>query len=122
MGKPTKSGRDQIIIALTVYASSFELDVNKCEHFLQNIALPKLNESDSKSLDEPISLQELQSALKCIKKGLRVQMAFHPLHFWDIIGPLILNSIHLAVKKGSFHRDNNTALISLIPKKGKGNF
>lgn len=78
---------------------------------------------DSQSLDEPISLCELESALKCINKGKTPGPDGIPseflLHFWDILGQFLLNSINSAIKKGSFLKDNNTALISLIPKKGK---
>lgn len=41
------------------------------------------------------------------------------LELWDIIGPLILNSINHALLNGSFHRDQNTSLISVLLKKDK---
>lgn len=46
---------------------------------------------------------------------------------WDLLGPLLLNSLNFAIKLGSFHRDQNTALISLIffkknLKKGRTRF
>ncbi len=36
-----------------------------------------------------------------------------------MLGPLFLNSLNFAIETGCFHRDQNTALISLILKKGK---
>lgn len=39
--------------------------------------------------------------------------------FWDQVGPLILDSINVAIKQGSFHRDQRNALITLLFKKGK---
>jgi len=38
---------------------------------------------------------------------------------WDVVGPLILNSMNYAIKHGMLHRDQNTALIILLHKKGK---
>lgn len=38
---------------------------------------------------------------------------------WDTIAPLILNSLNFAVESGTLHRDQNTALIVLLLKKGK---
>jgi hypothetical protein len=41
------------------------------------------------------------------------------LNFWVELGAVILESLNIANEKGQFHRDINTAMISLIPKKGK---
>lgn len=41
------------------------------------------------------------------------------LHFWDLLGPVLLSSIQTAIEKGAFHEHTNVALISLLPKKGK---
>lgn len=38
---------------------------------------------------------------------------------WDLIGPLLLNSINYSLKIVSFHRDQKTVLISLLLKKDK---
>lgn len=41
------------------------------------------------------------------------------LKFWDQLGPLLLEMINIAISKGSFGRDVNMSLISLLLKKGK---
>lgn len=41
------------------------------------------------------------------------------LELWDIIGPLLLDSINFALNTGSFHCDQNTSLISVLLKKDK---
>ncbi len=41
------------------------------------------------------------------------------LTFWNILGPLLLNMIHYSIEKGSFSRNINIALISLLLKKDK---
>lgn len=38
---------------------------------------------------------------------------------WDVVGPAILNSINHSFISGTFHRDQKTALITLLLKKGK---
>lgn len=39
--------------------------------------------------------------------------------FWNKLGPLLLDMISASIEKGSFTRDVNTALISLLLKKDK---
>jgi len=39
--------------------------------------------------------------------------------FWDMLGPLLLDMIMTSIDKGSFSRDVNIALISLLIKKDK---
>lgn len=39
--------------------------------------------------------------------------------FWDSLGPLLFDMIQAAVKRGSFSRDMNIAVISLLIKKDK---
>ena len=41
------------------------------------------------------------------------------LQYFDILGPTMLQAVTSAIEKSPFHRQTNTALISLIPKKGK---
>lgn len=41
------------------------------------------------------------------------------LELWDVIGPLLLDSINFALNTGSSHREQNTSLISVLLKKGK---
>lgn len=41
------------------------------------------------------------------------------LHFWDLLGLVLLNSIQTALERDAFHKHTNVALISLLPKKGK---
>lgn len=41
------------------------------------------------------------------------------LAFCDLLGPLLLNMILFLVEKGSFSRDMNIAVISLLLKKDK---
>ena len=85
--------------------------------------MPTLGEQEATDLGRPISLKELETALKMTNKGKSPGPDGIPpeliLHFWDILGPVLLGSIRSAVEKGSFPAHTNAALISLIPKKGK---
>ena len=41
------------------------------------------------------------------------------LAFWEILGPFWLKAMHFAIEQGFFHKDLNTALMSVIPKSDK---
>lgn len=74
-------------------------------------------------LENPISLKELESAVKSLNRGKSPGLDGLPpefyVVFWDQVGPLILDSINYAIKQGSFHRDQRNALITVLLKKGK---
>ena len=38
---------------------------------------------------------------------------------WDIVGPLILNSMNYGIEHGMLHRHSNATLIILLQKKNK---
>lgn len=68
-------------------------------------------------------MEELKGALRGAKKGRAPGLDGIPaelfLKYFDLLGPVFLTAIHAAVEVGAFHLQMNTALISLIPKKGK---
>lgn len=107
----------------TLYSSEVVLDRHACKQFLENLNLPKLPEEDKNLLEEPLTLEELHSAAKSLKKGKSPGPDGIPpelyLAVWDIVGPLILNSMNFAIKHGMLHRDQNIALIILLQKKNK---
>lgn len=68
-------------------------------------------------------LQELYDALKVMKHekspgwdGLPPKFL---LQFWADLSPILLDTINTVIDQGGFHRDVNTAIISLLHKKGK---
>lgn len=91
--------------------------------FFADLKLPTLSAEDAKMLDSPITIDELLSAVKATNKGRTPGIDGIPveiyLAIWDIIGPIWLETLNYAVAHGSFHRDLNTALITVIPKPGK---
>ena len=70
-----------------------------------------------------ITLSELLRALQSMKTGKSPGLDGLPpefyLTFWSQLGPLLLEMINWSFLKGSFHQHSNTAIISLLLKKGK---
>ncbi|XDV36014.1 hypothetical protein PO909_005868 [Leuciscus waleckii] len=91
--------------------------------FLQQLHLPKIDKHHQEMLNCPLSLEELKLALDSVPKKKSPGIDGIPPELisaiWDIVSPLILNSFNFAVENGALHRDQNTALITPLLKKGK---
>lgn len=91
--------------------------------FLQDLRLQSLSATESTVLGTPISLAELKEAHQSMSKGKSLDIDGIPPEFFlttcTQLGPLLLDMIQTAIEKGSFHRDVNTAVISLLLKKDK---
>lgn len=88
-----------------------------------DVKLARLTNDDSTKLDGPIRLQECEAAIKETRKDRSpgrdgIPPEFY-LTFWPLIGPLVLDMIQYSIRAGSFSGDINSALISLLLKKGK---
>jgi len=85
--------------------------------------LPLPDPEETGELGQPIALKELKTALNQVKKGITLGLDEIPselsLQLFDILGPTILQALTSAIERGTFHQQTNTALISLITKKGK---
>ncbi len=96
---------------------------NDLTDFFSKLKLPTLSLEDIKLLDSPITLEELLKAVKATNKGRTLGIDGIPvelyLALWDILGPVWLETLNYATDKGTFHRDLNTALITVIPKPDK---
>lgn len=107
----------------TLYSSEVVIDRHICKTFLKNLNLPILPEEDRDLLEEPLWLEEFHNAAKSLKKGKSPGPDGIPpelyLAVWDVVGPLILNSMNYAIKHGMLHRDQNIVLIILLHKKSK---
>lgn len=106
-----------------LYCSEVTYDPLKSESFFNNLNLPKLSLSEVSRLEAPITLVELETALRKMNKGKSPCFDGIPpeflLHFCPNLGPLILNMINYSVGMGYFSRDVNLATITLLLKKGK---
>lgn len=109
----------------TLYTSELDrpTSTKELDSFFVGLNLPKLTANDMNFLDSPITLQELYDTLKLMKQGKSPGWDGLPpefyLQFWADLGPILLEMIHTAIDQGGFHRDVNTAIISLLHKKGK---
>ena len=108
---------------LKLYSSESSPNTSALASFFQSLEMPSLSDEEASNLGKPISLQELEEALKATKKGKSPGLDGIPaefyLTFWPEIGPYLLDMINYAISTGCFHRDVNIALISLLLKKGK---
>lgn len=106
-----------------LYSSAGTFEMEGCHQFLDNLDIPCLEQTESEELGKPISLEELHVAVKSLTRGKTPGPDGIPpellLQFWDSLGPVLLEAIQAAVDQGYFHDHMNTALISLLPKKGK---
>lgn len=68
-----------------------------------------------------MTIEELKSALDSMSTNKAPGLDGIPPELlkilWDIIAPLILNSLNFALETGALHRDQNPALIVLLLKK-----
>lgn len=106
-----------------LYRSEVSDYTEKCKSFLRNLHLPKLDSAARASLDAPIILTELKEALENMNTGKLpgfdgISLEFI-LAFWPQLGQLFSNMIQFAILKGTFSRDVNTAIISLLHKKDR---
>lgn len=105
-----------------LYTSESNTDPTNFDLFLKHLDLPKLNDSQRDILDSPLTTEELKSALDSMNSNKAPGLDGIPPELlkalWDIVAPLILNSFNFALEKGALHRDQNTALITLLLKKG----
>ena len=82
-----------------------------------------LTSEDSECLEILLTLLELKEASNLIQKAKSPGLDGLPpelfIELWDVMGPLLLDSLNSAIDTGPFHHDQNTSLISVLPKKGK---
>lgn len=107
----------------TLYKSEVQLDMVRCGFFLRQLNLPQLTMDDSLNLDHPITPEELQEAPLSMQTNKSPGIDGIPpevyLSFWEKLGPLLLEMIRASAERGTFSRDVNTALVSLLLKKDK---
>lgn len=91
--------------------------------FLRDLNLPSLSTEEAETLGQPLTLEELKTALQAMKKSKAPGLDGIPpefyLTFFPQIGPLLLDMFNKSIESGYFHRDANTAVISLLLKPGK---
>lgn len=117
--------KDINIVFLSFFSNLYTSSANDVPDafvsFLFNLDWPRL--SDSEYLAEPITLPELESAIRSMNKGKSPGIDGIPIElyitFCSDLGPFMLDMINLSVTEGSFHSSINIAVITLLLKKIK---
>lgn len=103
------------------------MDSDRCRNghfaFIRKANLPTLNQEETADLQKPISLIELKESIQRMKNRKSLGWDVIPpefyLVFWEGLGQFMLDMIHAAVDKGSFYRDTNSAILTVLPKPNK---
>lgn len=107
----------------TLYSSQLTYNDRSCEEFLNHAHLPRLPEEDLPKLNRPITVSELKEAALGMCRGKSPGLDGIPPEFyttfWEYLGPLMFDMVQASLDAGSFSRDVNTAIISLLLKKDK---
>lgn len=107
----------------TLYSSESKFSHSACDSFFKNSHIQSLTQMDSENLDQTISLMEMETAARNMRKGASpgpdgIPPEFY-IAFWPLLGPLLMDMVSFSINNGSFLRDVNVALISLLLKKDK---
>lgn len=106
-----------------LYISETQPNTDNLNKFFDQLNLNSLSKEEADSLDSEITLEELHKAVLCSNKGKSPGIDGLPIDLylvmWDQLGPIWLRTINKAISKGHFHKDLNTALITVLPKPGK---
>lgn len=90
--------------------------------FMDPLDFPSLSAAQAKQFDAPITLEELKLAAASMNRhkspGLDGVLPDLLLEIWDLVGPVLLNSIQHSLDVGYFNGDQRAALISLLLKTG----
>lgn len=109
------------------YKELYTSDINPTQEeltdFFSNINLPKLTPDQVEVLDNPITENEIRTAISGMKSGKSPGLDGFPVEYYkqyiDILAPLLQEVYNEAFKLGSLPSTFNEALISVIPKKDR---
>jgi exonuclease III len=100
--------------------SEKETIIENDENYLKD--LPQLSDEDKRNLDCEITLEELKKTLKECNDSAPgpdgIPYSIY-LHFWNRLGPVLLNSWQHSVKIGKLSDGQRLSTITLLPKDGK---
>lgn len=108
---------------LTLYSSEDNLHSSKYNRFFENVTIPSITIRQHDLLEAPLSLLEVKSAISSLQPGKSPGPDGYPVEFFqilqDMLSGYILKALTKAFEESSVSDVMNTALISLILKKGK---
>lgn len=106
-----------------LYSHEGQFDINLAGEFFAKLNLPKLSEENVNILEGPITLEELNKAIKISPNGKTPGLDGIPnefyKHFISELGPELLKTFNTAVVSGHLPSSMTESLITIILKKGK---
>ena len=105
------------------YSNIINKTEEECRSFLGKVNLPNLSESQALTMDAPITIQEVLSALEDMGNSKSpgndgLQKEFY-LFFFELLGPLLTDCINTCHQVGELTTSQKQAVITLIEKPGK---
>ena len=106
-----------------LYSSESDMDKLKEGHFLKNLMIPQLSDHQAKSLEAPISLLEIDTAISSLKSGKTPGADGFPAEFFKAvkskINKLLLKVFNKSTEDSKLPDSMYLAYITLILKKNK---
>lgn len=106
-----------------LYKSQPPPDSSAMNSFLNNLDIPTVSEETVRSLDEPLSLEEILSCISLMQSNKTPGPDGFPVEFYKKfstkLAPLLLDVFNYSVQQGVLPPTLNQAVISLILKKDK---
>ena len=106
-----------------LFGRKIDVSIEEAENFLSEITLPKVSEELNNLLKEPISLREMEEAIKTSMNGKSpgndgFNREFY-IMFWKNISKELLESFQDGKRKGILSNSQRQAVIKLLEKKRK---
>ena len=122
-GNVTEDNSDVLQTAADFYDELYRYRPVHTSQSWSDTVLPQIEEDDIADLDSDISLGELGSALKTLRKGKApgndgLMVEFY-VEYWNIVGSFLHRALLDSINKNILGPSQRDGLIRLIPKKGK---
>jgi exonuclease III len=123
-GDKVYEGQEEVGKGITKFYS--ELYEDKVRNFDNNDSFysncPKLTKEQAQNLEKELTLENLHEAVRTCKDSSPgpdgIPYTVYK-KFWDITGPIILESWKYSVETGKLPPSHNESIITLLPKEGK---
>lgn len=106
-----------------LYTSECETNLNMINSFFEGLNLPQLGEADITELDSPLSIEEVQEAIRSMQSGKVPGPDGYATEFYKTfssdLAPMLLAMYSEALSKGQLPPTLRQASICLSPKKDK---
>ena len=101
-------------------ANSNNDSINNLETFMENIDHPTLNNEEMESLEAPLNMNELKTALYQLNRDSApgidgLTPAFY-IHFWDVLKEPLFNCFNESIVHKALSLSQRRAILTLLPK------